>query len=74
MLNWQHRGLVTVRMLYLMFVRLAGWVALLARSSASKDAELLVQHPARAATRSHDLAAVPALAGRDDAGLRLLSR
>ncbi|MCW2931596.1 MAG: hypothetical protein JWM19_2558 [Actinomycetia bacterium] len=29
-------------MLYLMFVRLLGWAALLARSSASKDAELLV--------------------------------
>jgi hypothetical protein len=29
-------------MLYLMFVGLTGWVALLARSAASKDAELLV--------------------------------
>ena len=35
-------GLVTVRMAYLMFVRPAEWMALLARSSASKDAELRV--------------------------------
>ena len=33
---------MTVRMLYLIFVRLAGWMVLLACSAASKDAELLM--------------------------------
>ena len=33
---------MSVRLLYLIFVRLCGWLILLGRSSATKDAELLV--------------------------------
>src|SRR5260221_12838360 len=41
-------------MLYLIFVRLADWMALLARSSASKDAELLVLRQEVAILRRHN--------------------
>jgi hypothetical protein len=46
LLRWprggQDRGLVTVRMLYLILIRMVAWMALLARSAASNDAELQV--------------------------------
>ena len=69
-----------VRMLCLMFVRLAGWMALLARSPASKDAELLVLRQEVAVPRRQlprpkldwaDRAVLAALAGLLSSFLRM---
>ena len=42
MMSFRPPSLVLFRLLYLLMVRVFGWLALLARSDASKDVEILV--------------------------------
>src|SRR3979490_2969657 len=44
-------AVVTLRLVYLIFLRLTSWAALLARSDTSKDAEILVLPPTDRAGR-----------------------
>jgi len=70
--GWQHLGFVTVRILYQIVVRLTGWITLVARSTASKDAELLVLRQEVAVLRRPN--PKPKLESADRAVLAALAR
>ena len=52
--QWPRWSAVSLRLLYLIFIRVCSWLVLLGRSTASKDAELLVlRHEVAVPGRAH---------------------